>query len=117
VDTRVVEAAPVVASTPVNSKSSQPQTMEVNKAVIVTVELDFGPRPPTIAQALTEIERRYQPDDGAERTFTILDAYGGPTPEGKLHLSMHVSSEESGKGSLVFKRTGGPSVYLWEARF
>jgi hypothetical protein len=89
------------------------QTMEVAKAVMVTVELDFGPKVPTIAQALNEIERRYLPDDGAGRTFAVLDAYGEPTPEGKLHISMHVSSEKPGLGSLVFKRTG---EVLWQTR-
>ena len=89
------------------------QTMEVAKAVMVTVELDFGARVPTIAQALNEIERRYVPDDGAGRTFAVLDAYGEPTPEGKLHISMHVSSEKPGLASLVFKRTG---EVLWQTR-
>ena len=89
------------------------QTMEVAKAVMVTVELDFGPKVPTIAQALNEIERRYVPDDGAGRTFAVLDAYGEPTPEGKLHISMHVSSEKPGLASLVFRRTG---EVLWQTR-
>ena len=73
-------------------------TMDINQAVMVTVELDFGPSVPTIAEALREVERRYQPDDGAGRTFAILDAYGEPTPAGKLHMSMHVSSEKPGIG-------------------
>jgi len=80
--------------------------MEVAHAVMVTVELDFGVKPPSIAEALTQIERRYQPADGVGRTFAILDAYGEATPEGKLHISMHVSTEKPGVGSLVFKRTG-----------
>ncbi|MCU1264171.1 MAG: hypothetical protein JWM21_489 [Acidobacteria bacterium] len=88
-------------------------TMEVNKAVMVTAELDFGPRIPSIAQAVTEIERRYQPADGTGRTFAILDAYGEPTPSGKLHISMHVSSEKPGQGSLVFRRTG---EVLWNSK-
>lgn len=87
--------------------------MEVAKAVMVTVELDFGPKIPTIAEAIREIERRHQPDDGQGRTFAILDAYGEPTPDGKLHLSMHVSSEKPGTGSLIFKRTG---EVLWTSR-
>jgi hypothetical protein len=80
--------------------------MEVAKAVMVTVELDFGKKIPTIAEAIQEIERRHQPDDGQGRTFAILDAYGEPTADGKLHMSMHVSSEKPGTGSLVFRRTG-----------
>jgi hypothetical protein len=87
--------------------------MEVAKAVMVTVELDFGKRMPTVAEALREIERRHQPDQGNERTFAVLDAYGEPTPDGRLHLSMHVSSERPGVGSLVFKPTG---EVLWRAR-
>jgi len=87
--------------------------MDVAKAVMVTVELDFGPKVPTIAQALTEIERRYQPDDGQGRTFAVLDAYGEPTPDRKLHMSMHVSSEKPGLGWLVFKRTG---EVLWRGK-
>lgn len=93
--------------------SSELQTMEVNHAVMVTVELDFGPRVPTIGEALKEVERRYLPDDGIGRTFAILDAYGEPTPDGKLHMSMHVSSEKTGMGSLVFRRT---SEVLWQSR-
>lgn len=89
------------------------ETMEVAKAVMVTVELDFGSRPPGIAEALTQIERRYQPDDGIGRTFSILDAYGEPTSDGKLHISMHVSSEKPGVGSLIFRRSG---EVLWQSR-
>lgn len=88
--------------------------MEINKAVMVTVELDFGPVVPGIAQALYQVERRSKPDDGVGRTFAILDAYGGPTPDGKkLHLSMHISTEKPGLGELVFKRTG---EVLWKSR-
>src|SRR5215813_3279245 len=88
-------------------------TMDTAQAVMVTVELDFGPRIPTIAEALKEIDRRYQPDDGRGRTFAILDAYGEPTPAGKLHMSMHVSSEIPGSGSLTFRRTG---EVLWQSK-
>ena len=97
----------------VTKPASELLTMEVNKAVMVTAELDFGPQVPTIAQALTQIERRYQPADGLGRTFAILDAYGEPTATGKLHISMHVSSEKAGQGALVFRRTG---EVLWNSR-
>ena len=90
------------APAPVTKPASELLTMEVNKAVMVTAELDFGPQVPTIAQALTQIERRYKPADGVGRTFAILDAYGEPTGTGKLHLQMHVSSEKAGQGALVF---------------
>lgn len=107
---------PAAPATPAPTTPGAPkmETMEVAKAVMVTVELDFGPKIPTIAEALREIERRYQPSDGQGRTFAILDAYGDPTPDGKkLHMSMHVSSEKPGTGSLVFKRTG---EVLWNSR-
>ena len=88
-------------------------TLEVAESVMVTVELDFGAKPPSIAQALREIERRCEPDDGKGRTFAIIEAYGEPTSDGKLHISMHVSAEKSGLGSLVFRRTGKS---LWKSR-
>jgi len=94
--------------------TGEPVKMSVAQAVMVTVELDFGGQPPTIADAIRQIERGYAPDDGAGRTFSILDAYGEPTPDGKkLRMSMHVSSEKPGMGMLKFKRTGET---LWRAR-
>jgi hypothetical protein len=111
--TQTVNSVPVTKSSPSVPSSTQPLTMEVNKAVMVTAELDFSSPLPTIAQALTEIERHYKPDDGVGRTFAILDAYGEPTPDSKLHISMHVSSEKPGIGSLVFKRTGD---VLWTSK-
>ncbi|MDX2044837.1 MAG: hypothetical protein SF097_26735 [Acidobacteriota bacterium] len=91
----------------------EPIKMNIAQAVMVTVDLDFG-RPATIAEAIQQIERGYQPDDGAGRTFAVLDAYGEMTPEGKLHMSMHVSSEKPGTGWLKFKKTGET---LWRGRF
>ncbi len=91
----------------------EPIKMNIAQAVMVTVDLDFG-KPTTIAEAIQQIERGYQPDDGVGRTFAVLDAYGEMTPEGKLHMSMHVSSEKPGFGSLKFKRTGET---LWRGRF
>ena len=107
-----VPITPPTASEPAQPPSEQ-VTMDVAKAVMVTVELDFGPKVPSIAEALTQVERRYQPDDGQGRTFAVLDAYGEPTPDGKLHMSMHVSSEKPGGGQLVFKRTG---EVLWRGK-
>ncbi|GEM_PF-1597295 len=93
--------------------AGEPVKMTVAQALMVTVELDFGGQPPTIAEAIQQIERGYQPDDGVGRTFAILDAYGEPASDGKLHMSMHVSSEKAGMGTLKFKRTG---ELLWRAR-
>lgn len=108
--------ASVPAPTPTADQPTPPSelvTMEVAKSVMVTVELDFGKKIPTIAEALSQVERRYQPDDGQGRTFAVLDAYGEPTPDGKLHMSMHLSSEKPGGGQLIFKKTG---EVLWRAR-
>lgn len=106
--------APTAAPPPEQSTPpSELVTMDVAKSVMVTVELDFGTKIPTIAQALSQVERRYQPDDGQGRTFAVLDAYGEPTPDGKLHMSMHLSSEKPGGGQLIFQKTG---EVLWRAR-
>jgi hypothetical protein len=106
-------ALPPAAPSSAAGTPAKEEAMDVAKAVMVTVDLDFGPRVPTIAEALREIERRYVPDDGVGRTFAILDAYGEPTADGKLHMSMHVSSEKPGRGSLVFRRTG---EVLWNGK-
>jgi hypothetical protein len=87
-------------------------TMDVAKAVMVTVEEDFG-KGATIATALQQVERRFKPDDGVGRTFAILDAYGETMPDGKVHMSMHVSSEKPGMAQLVYKKTG---KILWNAK-
>lgn len=106
-------AVPTSTNSTQPSASATPNRMNIAQAVMVTEELDFGQPVPTIAQALLEIERGYVPDDGTGRTFAILDAYGEPTPNGKLHISMHVSSEKPGTGFLRFKRTG---QVIWQAR-
>ena len=109
-------SVPAPAAAPSSEQSTPPSelvTMDVAKSVMVTVELDFGKKTPTIAEALTQVERRYQPDDGQGRTFAVLDAYGEPTPDGKLHMSMHLSSEKPGGGQLIFKKTG---EVLWRAK-
>ncbi len=109
--------SPSPASSGVKSGSAQPapavETLELATAVMVTVELDFGSKIPGVADALRQIERRYLADEGHDRTFAILDAYGEPAANGKLHLSMHVSGEKPGLGSLVFRRTG---EVLWQSR-
>jgi hypothetical protein len=116
VNTNATPPPTLPTASPPNEAGKEPQTlsMDVNTAVMVTEELDFGGRPPAIADALKQIERRYKPDDGQGRTFAVLDAYGEPTPDGKLlHISMHVSSEKPGMGELIFKRTG---KVLWRSR-
>jgi hypothetical protein len=116
-DNNPTDSSPVQAVQPDTNKiiSKQPPellSMKVNEAVMVTVDLDFGSPVPSIATGLKDIERRYEPADGRGRTFAILDAYGEPTPEGKLHISMHVSSEKPGKAMLLNKRNG---EILWQS--
>ncbi len=111
-------ASPLPAPVSTNSISAAEgnaalPTNEVAQAIMVTVELDFAGQPTSIKDALRQVERRHEPADGQGRTFAILDAYGGPTPSGKIHMSMHVSMEKPGTGSLIFKRTG---EVLWKSR-
>jgi hypothetical protein len=97
-----------------SATNTEPSTIDINQAVMVTVELDFANQMPSIAQALQFIERRYEPADGQGRTFAVLDAYGEPTSDGKkLHMSMHVSTEKPGIGALVFQKTG---EVLWKTK-
>ncbi len=98
---------------PALSPSVPLPTNEVAHSLMSTVELDFGGRPTSIQDALKEIERRSEPDDGVGRTFAMLDADGGLAPNGKLHLQMHLSMEKPGVGALIFRRTG---EVLWKSR-
>ncbi len=107
-------AIPSNAPAPARASADAPlSSAKVAEALMVTVELDFGPKVPSIKDALKEVERRHEPEDGRGRAFAILDAYGEPTPTGKLHMSMHLSMEKPGLGSLIFRRTG---EVLWKAR-
>jgi hypothetical protein len=105
------------ATTPPNSPTPIPEppltTIAVAEAAMVVVDLDYGAEVPPVAQALTEIERYYEPDDGAERTFAILDARTQPAPPGKLELVMHIDGEKAGIGKLIFRRT---RAVIWHAR-
>jgi hypothetical protein len=88
-------------------------SIEVAQAVVVTVDLDFAGRNPSIEEALKQIDRRYEPEAGAGRTFAILDAWGETNANGKLRISMHLSMEQPGMGTLVFLRTGEA---VWKSR-
>src|SRR5947209_2639206 len=70
-----------ISSTRPSPTNAEIPPMAINTAVMVTVELDFGPVVPSIAEALSQVERRYTPSDGRGRTFAILDAYGEPTAD------------------------------------
>ena len=112
----VYRSKPATASIQADSATTTTNlpTMEVATALMITEELDFGGTVPTIAEAIKQIERRSEPEDGRGRTFAVLAAYGQPTPDGKrLHMSMHVSSEKPGKAALIFKPTG---KVLWQTQ-
>ena len=102
-------AAASIESVPTTNAPS----IEVAQAVVVTVDLDLGGQNRSIKEALKEIERRHEPEDGQGRTFAILDAWGETNATGKLRVSMHLSMEKPGFGSLVFKRKGEE---LWKSR-
>ena len=85
----------------------------LQESVMVTIEENFGPSVKTIADALAMIERRYQPFDKQGRTFAVLDAYGNKMPDGRMHISMHISSEKAGGAQLVLKTTG---KVLWDCK-
>ena len=115
---RQTTSTPIAVFKPELLAETNLQTMEVAHSVMVTVMLDFGGEPPSIAEALKQVERQYAPETtnpaaGPERSFAILDSFGQPDASGKLQISMHVSSERPGVGALVFKRTG---EVLWKAR-
>ena len=95
----------VIPATPKPTNDVPVSVMRGAEAIMVTVELDFGPKIPSVAEALREIERRYEPKEGKERTFSIIEAFGEPVG-GKLKLSMRVSTEKEGKAWLIFRRTG-----------
>ena len=87
--------------------------MKVNEAVMVTAELEYGSHVPTVEEAMKDIERLYFPENHSGRTFAILDAYGEAMNDGRLHISMHVSTELPGEGKIVFRKTGR---VLWHGR-
>lgn len=80
---------------------------------MVTVEEYFGPTALTIADALFLIERKYTPFDNQGRTFAILDAYGNKMSDGRMHISMHISSEKAGGAQLILSTTG---KVLWNCK-
>jgi hypothetical protein len=110
-------AAPVpkaASSTPASADTNAVPAMEVAQSVVVTQDLDFGPKPPTLAEALQQIDRRHQPAEGGGRTFAILEAFNGAIqPDGKLRVSLRISTEKPGVGEIVFKRNGQS---LWKNR-
>jgi len=87
--------------------------MMLQESVMVTIEENFGPGVKTIGDALQLIDRKYQPFDKQGRTFAILDAYGNKMTDGRMHISMHISSEKVGGAQLVLKTTGKK---LWDCK-
>jgi hypothetical protein len=94
-------------------KAAKQDSMMLQESVMVTIEENFGSGVNTIADALKMVERRYQPFDHQGRTFAILDAYGNKMPDGRMHISMHISSEKAGDAQLIFQPTG---KILWNTK-
>ncbi|MCX6275799.1 MAG: hypothetical protein NTV09_11400 [Bacteroidetes bacterium] len=95
------------------SHPAKVDSMMLQESVMVTVEENFGPTALTIADALFLIERKYSPFDNQGRTFAILDAYGNKLPDGRMHISMHISSEKAGGAQLILSSTG---KVLWNCK-
>src|SRR5688572_18207726 len=57
---RSLSPVPAASSNSASINAPLP-TNEVAQAIMVTVELDFGGKPPSIKDALKEIERSYEP--------------------------------------------------------
>jgi len=95
------------------AQSVKQDSMMLQESVMVTIEENFGPEVKTIAEALSKIERKYQPFDKQGRTFAILDAFGNKMSDGRMHISMHISSEKAGGAQLALKTTG---KIIWDCR-
>ena len=108
-------STPIASSNTLVATNADLPTNEVAQAIMVTVDLDFGGKPPSIKDALKEIERSYEPK--GERTFAILDAYGEPTPHGQashLHAPQHGATwhrlahfPSHWRGALEIENRGG----------
>ncbi|CAN5572645.1 hypothetical protein BH11BAC1_BH11BAC1_21030 [soil metagenome] len=94
-------------------KAAKADSMMLQESVMVTVEENFGPGANNIAGALAMIERKYQPFDNQGRTFAILDAYGYKMSDGRMHISMHISSEKAGGAQLLLTSSG---KVLWNCK-
>ena len=111
----VTENAPpgtLSATNPPAATNTLP-TIEAAQSIVVTQDLDFGAQPPSLTDALRELDRRSQPSDGQGRTFAILEAFNGEIqPDGKMRVSLRISTEKPGVGEIVFRRNG---QVLWKS--
>jgi hypothetical protein len=96
-----------------NTNDTNITTMEVAHSVMVTHVLDFGERVPSTGEAIQYVDRLSKPDDGVGRTFSILEAAGYTNSQGKLQVSLRISTEKPGLAAIVFRPTG---KILWQAR-
>ncbi len=89
-------------------------SMDIEESVMVNIEENFGPGINTVAQALNLIERKYTPFDNVGRTFAILEVKGEKMKDGKMRLSIFLSSEKVGRGQLILKTN---KKILWNCKF
>jgi hypothetical protein len=88
--------------------------MEAAQSVVVTHDLELGPGVTTLAEVMRDIERHHKADTGAGRTFAILEAFNGAIQaDGKMRVSLRVSTEKPGLGAITYKRMVDP---LWKCR-
>lgn len=89
-------------------------TLEAAQSVVVTHDLEVGPGVTTLAEVMRDIKRHNLADNGAGRTFAILEAFNGAIqPDGKMRVSLRVSSEKPGLGAITYRRAAEP---LWKSR-
>jgi len=87
-------------------------TMEAAQSVVVTHDLELAPGVTTLADVMRDIERHSKADNGGGRTFAILEAFNGAIqPDGKMRVSLRVSTEKPGLGGITYKRMAEP---LWK---
>jgi hypothetical protein len=109
-------AKPTTSPTPATpgAATNAIPSMEAAQSVVVTHDLDYGSQRPSLLEIMGDIDRRHQADDGLGRTFAILEAFNGEVqPDGKIRVSLRVSTEKPGVGEIVFRRTGQS---LWKSR-
>lgn len=102
------------SSTPGGLTNDPISAMEAAQSVVVTHDLDFGAARPTLAEAVAQIDRRSQPEDGVGRTFAILEAFNGEfQSDGRMRVSLRISTEKPGMAEVVFRPT---TNVLWKSR-
>ncbi len=94
------------------AKSQTKEALYIEEQTIAEITENFGATVKTVEQALSLLTREYVPFDGRGRTFAIIEATGHSLPNGKMQLTLRISTEKAGKGRLILKTT---KKILWDA--